>query len=85
MATFLVRGFELASGTELTASGDRFRDDGGNPHEDSINKAAAAGFTTGTSPNTFSPTAAVRRDQMASFIARTLNHLVADGHMTAGP
>lgn len=85
MATFLVRGFELASGTSLTASRDFFADDNGSPHEDNINKAAEAGFTTGTTATAFSPGAPVRRDQMGSFIARTLNQLVADGHMTAGP
>ena len=85
MATFLVRGFELASDSTLTASGDRFGDDDGNPHEANINAAAEAGFTAGTSASAFTPSAAVRRDQMASFVARTLNRLVVDGHMTAGP
>lgn len=62
-----------------------FDDVAGDTHEVNINKAAGAGLTSGTSAGAVSPGAAVRRDQMASFLARTLNRLVVDGHMTAEP
>lgn len=85
MATFLARAFEQATGHQLPAPDNHFVDDDSSIHEININKAAEAGFTTGTSATTFSPSASVRRDQMASFVARMLNKLVADGHMTADP
>jgi hypothetical protein len=37
-----------------------------------INQLKQLGITTGTSPTTFNPGGLVRRDQMASFLARTL-------------
>jgi hypothetical protein len=49
--------------------------------EKNINKAAEAGIATGTAPFRFEPAHEVRRDQMASFIARTLQHAVAEGHV----
>lgn len=81
MATFLVRAVEYLGG-ELPRTDDHFRDDDGNPHEASINKAASGGFVSGTSPSTVAPAAPVRRDQMASFVARTLNRLVANGQVS---
>lgn len=82
MATFLVRAVEHIRG-ELPASADHFTDDGGNPHEDNLNKAAEAGFVSGTTSSTAAPSASVRRDQMASFVARMLDRLVAEGAMAA--
>lgn len=79
MATFLVRGFEHVTGTSLPTSSSAFPDTGGNPHEPNIAKAAEAGFTAGTSEGTFDPSASVRRDQMASFVARVLDRLAAEG------
>ncbi len=71
MAAFLDRALDLGE----TPSGDRFIDDDGNPFEVSIERLAAAGITRGCNPPTndrFCPTEVVRRDQMASFLARAL-------------
>lgn len=95
MATFLVNAYETATGLTLRAVGDAFTDDEGNVHETNIDKAATAGIVAGTSETTYTPTAVVRRDQMASFLARlvdrSLRDLVAElfsaqgasGHATA--
>jgi hypothetical protein len=78
MATFLVRGYEFRSENELEASGDYFDDDDDNVHEDNINKSAEAGFTNGRDGD-YEPVEPVLRDQMASFLARTLDLLVEEG------
>ena len=87
MATFLVHAYEYV-GPPLTASQDYFSDDDGNVHEDNINKAAEAGFTGGRADGTYGPNDPVLRDQMASFLARVLDLLVAGGFANtsnAGP
>lgn len=65
MASFIARAYDLP-----TASEDYFSDDDGNTHEDSINRIAEAGIALGFPDGTFRPEQLVRRDQMASFIAR---------------
>lgn len=67
MATFLDRALELDA-----ASGDYFDDDGGSTHEAAINRAAAAGITTGCDTARYCPGASVTRAQMASFLTRAL-------------
>jgi len=68
MASFLVRAFDLApSGT------DYFIDDNLSIHEDDINALAAAGVTSGCGGDRFCPNLAVRRDEMASFMARAMD------------
>ena len=78
MATFLVRGYESRTGDTLPALGNAFSDDDGNAHEARIDQAAAAGFTGGLAPGSFGPDAPVRRDSMATFLARVLDRLVTD-------
>lgn len=68
MASFLARSLAL-TGTPANA----FTDDDGNTHEQNINRIAAAGLTSGCAPGLFCPTANVRRDEMASFLARALD------------
>jgi hypothetical protein len=80
MATFLVRAYEHAAGRTLTASEEPFNDVAGSTHEENINRAASAGIAAGTTATTFAPRQNVRRDQMASFIVRTLDRLVRDSH-----
>lgn len=80
MATFLVRSVEYITGSPLPAGEDAFTDVAGNTHEDNINRAAEAEFTLGTGDGLYSPRQRVRRDQMAGFLARVLERLVADGH-----
>lgn len=67
MASFLARAMQLP-----TASRDYFADDGGSPHQDSINRLADAGVTNGCGGGRFCPTGDVLREQMASFLARAL-------------
>ena len=68
MATFLVRALDLpATGTDF------FTDDEGNFHEDSINRLAAAGITTGCGGTKYCPSSPVLRDQMASFLVRAFD------------
>jgi hypothetical protein len=79
MATFLVRAYEYVSGRALPAGGDSFSDDDGTPHEANIDKIARAGFTGGAEHGAYRPGVSVKRDQMASFIARMLDLLVEEG------
>jgi hypothetical protein len=70
MASFLGRGLYLAPASE-----NYFDDDEGSPHEADINRIRQAGITQGCNPPTndlYCPALSVRRDQMASFIARAL-------------
>lgn len=78
MATFLVNAYEEVAGFTLQASADRFDDDQGDRHESSINKAATAAFTAGLTATQYGPTAEVSREQMASFLMRTLDRLIRD-------
>lgn len=78
MATFLVNAYQYRTGKTLGASRDYFTDDTGNTHEPRINRAAEAGFTGGTGGTNYSPRGLVRRDSMASFLARELDKLVAE-------
>lgn len=72
MAAWMSRAYELVAGQPLPAtSTDFFRDDSQYHHAD-INRLAAAGIVQGTSPGTYEPRISVRRDQMASYLVRTL-------------
>jgi len=75
MATFLVRLAEVSRGEALEPPEDDvpFTDITGNFHAGSIAIAYDLGITEGVSPTTYEPGAPVRRDQMASFVARTVD------------
>lgn len=79
MASFLTRAYEFLAEQELAAPAHPFTDVAGNTHEAAIARAAGADFAVGVSPTTYEPRRSVRRDQMASFVARVLNRLVAEG------
>ncbi|MDH3398142.1 MAG: hypothetical protein OEM81_09970 [Acidimicrobiia bacterium] len=68
MASFIARLLGLGAGP------DRFTDDTGSVHEADINKIAAAGITIGCDDTgtKFCPKDPVRRDEMASFLARAV-------------
>lgn len=71
MAAFLVRGLELSDPGE----GDLFIDDDQSIFQTEINILATAGITLGCNPpanDRFCPYESVRRDQMASFLARSV-------------
>jgi hypothetical protein len=82
MATFLTRAYEQRTGRDLVADGDYFGDDDGTTHEQRTNEAAAAGFTGGLGDGGYGPNLPVRRDAMATFLARVLDRLVTDGLTT---
>ena len=67
MASFLARSLELPEPTI-----DFFEDDDGSTHEDNINRVAEAGIATGFADGTYRPQDPVRRDHMATFMARAL-------------
>jgi hypothetical protein len=68
MATFLYRSF----GFDIT-NDDFFTDDEHTIHEGAINRLAAAEVTNGCASERFCPAASVTREQMASFLVRTLD------------
>ena len=67
MASFLARAFGLA------AAVSPFTDTAGNTHEANIGAIAADGITLGCAAGLFCPSGLVRRDEMASFLARGLD------------
>jgi len=67
MAVFLSRGFKLPA-----TSTNYFDDDNGRFYEAHVNRVAKAGITTGCGTRKFCGEANVKRDQMASFLARAL-------------
>ena len=76
MATFMVAAAEFAREERLTAKRSHFRDvRSGSTHHDTINAGYEAGLFSGTGEETFAPSKAVRRDQMASFLIRLLASL----------
>lgn len=82
MASFLNRlegAFE--NGQQFSTSNDYFTDDNSLSQEvqDNINGITSVGIATGTSGGSYSPTAAVSRQQMASFLARDLEVSIRAG------
>ncbi len=72
MAAWMARAYELIAGEPLaTTATDFFRDDSQYHHAD-VNRLAAAGIVQGVRPGSYEPRTSVRRDQMASYLARTL-------------
>lgn len=78
MATFLVRAHRYVTGETLPLERAWFHDR--DPvHGDNVDRAAGAGIATGFSNGTYRHGAAVRRDQMASFLMRTAALFVEEG------
>jgi hypothetical protein len=78
MTAFLVRAYEAATGVPLLAPDDAYTDDDGTTHEPSIDRATTAGLAAGTGSGTFDPGGDVRRDQMATFVARLVDRVLRD-------
>jgi hypothetical protein len=74
MAAFINRGIGHVTGAEL-AGDPVFTDTAGNPHEPHINGLASEGIVAGFGDGTYRPRDPVFRDQMASFIMRTVDLL----------
>lgn len=68
MASFLVRALSLPA-----TSVNYFADDEGSPHEDAINRLAAAGITNGCAPSRYCPSVTVTREEMAAFLHRAFD------------
>jgi hypothetical protein len=76
MASFLVRSLEVSLGRDLTPSAaGPFTDIAGSPHADNIRVANELGIAQGRTATSYAPGDDVRRDQMGSFIARSLQVL----------
>jgi SpoIID/LytB domain protein len=63
---------------------DAFADDTGSVHEGAINALAAEGIVTGVSAGRFEPEQSIRRDQVASLVARAVD-LAVDQLVVAPP
>ena len=79
MAAMIARTQEHVMGSSLPAPTTTFTDIAGNTFATDIAKVAGVGIALGTTPETYQPATAVRRDQMASFLGRSLNLLVVAG------
>jgi hypothetical protein len=79
MARFLANAATHVLGKPLPADRDLFSDDDASLFQDDINRVAQAGLTGGRADGTYNPTGPVLRDQMGSFLARTLDLFVANG------
>ena len=79
IASFLDRTLSYRLDEPLPVGRDRFPDDSGSVHQDSVNAIAAAGVAGGRADGTYGPNEPVRRAQMASFLARSLSLLVEEG------
>jgi hypothetical protein len=75
MAKFLAVSYEYTSFEELPRHVDYFGDDNGHVLELFINQAASVGLAAGSGSG-YNPGGDVRRDQMATFIARWLDLVV---------
>ncbi len=75
MASFVARLVAGGGGHLPSDAADRFTDDGGSPHEASINRLAAVGILGGVAPGRFAPDQAVTRAQMATFLVRSYEHV----------
>ena len=81
MATFILNANRVLAQEIPASTGDFFVDDDLSPHEGSINTLAAAGITAGVGTDAqgrdlYGVNTNVRREEMASFLARTLDRLV---------
>jgi hypothetical protein len=85
LATILDRALDVVDDGELNDSypprtdEDLFADDDGSVHEPAIARLARQGVVAGYPDGTFRPGAAVRRDQAASYLLRSLDLAVTDG------
>ena len=80
MASFVARAIEYVTGSSLPTT-DAFRNSGiASSHDDNVAKLARVGIVQGRSGNSYAPKSAVTRQEMASFLARTLDYLATHGH-----
>jgi hypothetical protein len=82
MASYLVRVHEYRTGRPVDRDHRHFFDSSGTTHAEAIDRAAALGFVSGVDDHRYAPDRHVRRDQMASFLARSLSAAVDEGYAT---
>lgn len=78
MASFLINTYEELVGPAPMPQRRWFEDTRGSVHEEAAEGLWELGITAGTATRTYDPRPDVRRDQMASFVARLLDRLVRD-------
>lgn len=78
MAALINRALGYLLGDTTAAPADYFVDDSSSVHQADINAVANLGIAVGNGGNRFSPQQIVPRDQMASFLMRSLAVLYAD-------
>lgn len=85
MASFLQRLQQAAAGTGFAGTEDYFTDDDRLPAEiqADINAIASAGVAQGVAPGSYAPGLPLTRQQMASFLARSLDHGVRAGRVAS--
>lgn len=77
MATMLIRLLGKEGYKIQFPAGKPFRDTVGNTHEPAILQLVGASITGGTGDGMYNPSGVVNRAQMASFVMRSADHLVA--------
>ena len=82
MASYLVRAHEHRTAQHVEVDHRHFFDTSGTTHADAIDRAASLGLASGVDDHRYAPNRHVRRDQMASFLARLLSATVDDGYAT---
>lgn len=84
LASFVARAYHYATNATLGPAWAGSYPDvpAGDVHAADIKAVAGAGIAVGYPDGSFGPTQAVTRDQVASFLARLLDVLVAQGHAT---
>ena len=78
----------MVEALQATTGSNFFDDDDESLHEDNINAIASEGIAVGTGQagdRTYSPKADITRGQMAAFLARKLDYLIAAGATTLPP
>ena len=85
MAAFINRTAGFLLGSKYTTTDDYFTDDEASFAEADINGIASKGIAVGDGVDTYGPKAQVPRDQMASFLIRSLAQLHADNRIDALP
>lgn len=85
MARLLAQAAAHVLAQPLPADRDLFADDSSNPFQTDINRVASAGLTAGRSDGTYGADGTVSREQMSSFLSRSLDLYVAAGSGLTSP
>lgn len=79
MASFFANLIRASGGDLPNDAPTSFTDTSGSVHANNIDALAAIGVVAGTTATTYSPSRAVTRAQMATFITRTYGYLTGEG------